>query len=247
MTDQQEHYRFDELIDDRSRNFLQKYQDAIIGNRSIASLLWFELNTLLFNPLQGALGLALRKLTFPGLFSKSGRGVIFGHHLDIRTPNQISIGSNSIIDDYVALAVRGDKTCSIKIGNKSLIGRYTQMRTRQGSIDIADHVSIGPKCHIGTGSQISIGDYCLIAAGCSIGGIQHEYADPDTPIVKQPIVDKGGVKIGRDVWLGANVIVTDGATIGEGAVIGAGAVVVHDIPAYAVAVGTPAKVIKMRK
>lgn len=247
MTDQQNRNRFDELIEDKSRNFLQKYQDTIVGNRSFATLAWFELNTLLLNPIQGAAGLALRRLTFPGMFSSTGKGVIFGHHLDIRTPNQISIGNNCIIDDYVALAVRGDETCSIKIGNKSLIGRYTQMRTREGSIDIAEHVSIGPKCHIGTGSHIAIGDYCLIAAGCSIGGIQHEYSDPDTPIVKQPIVDKGGVKIGRDVWLGARAIVTDGVSIGEGAVIGAGSVVVHDIPAYAVAVGTPAKVIKMRK
>ena len=51
--------------------------------------------------------------------------------------------------------------------------------------------------------------------------------------------------IGNNVWIGRNVCIMPGVTIGDGAVIGANAVVTHDIPAYSVAVGVPAKVIKM--
>jgi acetyltransferase-like isoleucine patch superfamily enzyme len=54
------------------------------------------------------------------------------------------------------------------------------------------------------------------------------------------------VTIGHDVWLGHGVIVQAGVRIGTGAVVGSGAVVTKDIPPYAVAVGVPAKVIKMR-
>ena len=54
------------------------------------------------------------------------------------------------------------------------------------------------------------------------------------------------VRIGRDVWIGANVVIMSGVTIGEGAVVGAGAVVSRDIPAWAVAVGVPAKVLRYR-
>lgn len=54
------------------------------------------------------------------------------------------------------------------------------------------------------------------------------------------------VRIGNDVFIGANATVLDGVQIGDGAVIGAGAVVVCDIPPYAVAVGVPAKVVKYR-
>lgn len=50
--------------------------------------------------------------------------------------------------------------------------------------------------------------------------------------------------IGNNVWLGNNVCVMPGVTIGDGAIIGANAVVTHDIPAYAVAAGIPAKVVK---
>ena len=53
------------------------------------------------------------------------------------------------------------------------------------------------------------------------------------------------ITIGNNVWLGGNVCVMPGVTIGDNAVIGAGAVVTKDIPANAVAVGNPAKVVKM--
>lgn len=54
------------------------------------------------------------------------------------------------------------------------------------------------------------------------------------------------IRIGNDVFIGANVTVLDGVRIADGAIIGAGAVVVDDIPPYAVAVGVPAKVVKYR-
>ena len=52
--------------------------------------------------------------------------------------------------------------------------------------------------------------------------------------------------IGNDVWLGRNVIITNGANIGNGVIAGAGAVITKDVPDYAVVVGVPAKIIKYR-
>lgn len=60
------------------------------------------------------------------------------------------------------------------------------------------------------------------------------------------VVESKKTIIGNDVFIGANVTVLDGVEIADGAVIGAGAVVVNDIPAYAIAVGVPAKVVKYR-
>ena len=53
-------------------------------------------------------------------------------------------------------------------------------------------------------------------------------------------------KIGNDVWLGKNVIITNGADIGNGVIAGAGAVITKDIPDYAVVGGVPAHIIKYR-
>jgi acetyltransferase-like isoleucine patch superfamily enzyme len=52
--------------------------------------------------------------------------------------------------------------------------------------------------------------------------------------------------IGNDVWLGNHVIVKDGVTIGDGVIVGAGSVVTKNLPSYSIAVGTPARVIRMR-
>jgi hypothetical protein len=56
----------------------------------------------------------------------------------------------------------------------------------------------------------------------------------------------GTTTIGNDVWLGNGVFVRAGVTIGDGAIVGARAVVVSDIPPYAIAVGNPARVKRMR-
>jgi len=50
------------------------------------------------------------------------------------------------------------------------------------------------------------------------------------------------IRIEDDVWIGFNAAIMKGVTIGRGAVVGAGAVVTHDIAAYDVVVGNPARV-----
>lgn len=66
----------------------------------------------------------------------------------------------------------------------------------------------------------------------------------DPPTRKSGLEGGKPITIGNNVWLGGGVIVCPGVTIGDDAVVGAGAVVVKDIPAGAVAVGNPAKVIR---
>jgi acetyltransferase-like isoleucine patch superfamily enzyme len=59
-------------------------------------------------------------------------------------------------------------------------------------------------------------------------------------------VKKPQTVIGNDVWVGHKVIIMPGVKIGDGAIIGAGSVVTKDVPAYAIAAGVPAKVIRNR-
>ena len=56
-----------------------------------------------------------------------------------------------------------------------------------------------------------------------------------------------GIEVDDNVWLGAHVVVSDGARVGNDSIIGAGAVVRGEIPPFSVAAGVPAKVIRARR
>lgn len=54
----------------------------------------------------------------------------------------------------------------------------------------------------------------------------------------------GPVTIGEDCWIGGHVVILPGVTIGDGCTIGAGSVVTRSVPAWSVAMGSPARVVK---
>ena len=62
--------------------------------------------------------------------------------------------------------------------------------------------------------------------------------------MERKLFSKGPVVIGDNVWIGDKATILAGVTIGEGAVIGANAVITKDVPAYCIAVGNPARIIK---
>ena len=87
--------------------------------------------------------------------------------------------------------------------------------------------------------------------------IQDLFTDENKKVFKEKILsnpqnpygkNKGGITIGNDVWIGANVFINASKVtrIGDGAIIGAGAVVLKDVPPYAIVAGVPAKVIRYR-
>lgn len=112
----------------------------------------------------------------------------------------------------------------VKIGNNVSINRgcefYSSMRSEQGYITIEDNVFMGPRVTV-------------FSAG-------HDYSSIKLPDTSAPVI------IRKYVWVGGNTTILPGVVIGEGAVIGAGSLVTKSIPPFAIAVGNPAKVIKMR-
>lgn len=112
------------------------------------------------------------------------------------------------------------------------------------NIVIGKNCEINEFCFINGKGGIFIGNNVLISPGVKIVSFNYQHKR-DKPIRVQPYVLRK-VVVEDDVWLASNTIVVPGTRIGKGSVIGAGSVVTKDIPAYSIAVGNPAKVIKKR-
>lgn len=107
---------------------------------------------------------------------------------------------------------------------------------------VGENVYIGPMCHIGL---VHIEDDVLVASAVHIpsGPNTHGIANLDRPIRDQPGTLRT-VRIGAGSWIGsASVVLAD---VGRGSVIAAGAVVTREIPAFVIAAGVPAEIIRQR-
>ncbi len=231
----------------RKKSPLQKYQDIVLGNYNVWQLFKFEIIVLCFNVLPGIFGHFFRKILYPALFHRVGKGTVFDRAITIRHGQKISIGQRCVVSEYCALTAQGDENSGISLGNEVLLGRGTVLNTRNGTISLGDYCNIGANCRLGTTTKIKFGKHVLLAANCYIGGIKHCFDRTDLPIMRQGYESKGGVVIEDDVWLGAGVMVLDGVTIGSGCVVAAGSIVTKDLPPYSIAMGAPAKVVKSRK
>jgi|GEM_PF-6757877 len=140
----------------------------------------------------------------------------------------------------------------MSIGRHTNIDRQCTFRcfAEKGSanppcLKIGDNVAFGDGIKILCGpGKVLIGDNCSIAGHTFISNENHGL-DPraasynDTKLTCEDVIIEPGV------WLGEKTIVLPGVTIGTKAVIGAGSVVTKSIPPYSIAVGNPAKVIKV--
>ncbi len=110
-------------------------------------------------------------------------------------------------------------------------------------LEIGDDTMIGYHSHIMVIGTMKIGRHVLIADKVYISDNLHGFEDVTLPIFQQPMIHRP-VVIEDEVWLGENVCVLPGVTIGKHAVIGSNSVVTKDVPAFSVAAGVPAKVIR---
>ncbi len=109
------------------------------------------------------------------------------------------------------------------------------------NIEIGENFFMNMNCVILDGAKVTFGDNVFVAPGCGFYTAGHpldaekrnaglEYALP--------------IRIGNNVWIGAQVCVLPGVTIGDNSVIGAGSVVTKDIPSGVLAAGNPCRVIR---
>jgi acetyltransferase-like isoleucine patch superfamily enzyme len=134
----------------------------------------------------------------------------------------------------------------LEIGRWVHIGDGNSIRCHEGSLRIGDKAVFGKDNTVNCYLDVELGGATLVADWVYICDFDHVTADINLPIKDQGIV-KSPVRIGPDTWIGTKVSVLRGTRVGRGCVLGAHAVVRGDIPDYAIAVGTPARVVRDRR
>ena len=161
-------------------------------------------------------------------FARIGRSVFFWKVRKLHGEHFMYIGDGNVFENDLQLTAweNNDKIPAFSIGNNCLF--------RRG-------------CHISIANGLTIGDNLLTGTNVLITHNDHgssHYEVLQLPPLKRGIVSKGPIVIGKNVWLGNNVCVMPRVTIGDGAIVGANSVITHDIPAYTIAAGIPAQVVK---
>ena len=140
--------------------------------------------------------------------AKVGKGFIF----QFQNSSQLSFGSNLDLRNFVNIWV--GKNAELILGNNVFFNNY---------------------CSINCLKSIEIGENTLFGEGVKIYDHNHQYSmEKDQLNVNRKEFTYGEIKIGKNCWLGSNVVVLKGVKIGDNSIIGAGCVIHQDIPANSV-------------
>jgi acetyltransferase-like isoleucine patch superfamily enzyme len=149
------------------------------------------------------------------------RWPVHGNVLEALHDGRLEIGAHVLLEPDVWITAPG--SARVRIG----AGTFLNLGVMVAAVEL-----------------VEIGRHCMFANGCFVSDGNHRFDDPEQPVPWQGFTTKGPTRIGDNVWCGAHVVIGSGVTIGERCVIGANSVVTTDIPAFSVAAGVPAKVLR---
>jgi acetyltransferase-like isoleucine patch superfamily enzyme len=155
-----------------------------------------------------------------------------------------TIGENAVIRSHTVIYAGNIIGRNFQTGNKVNIRESNRIgdNVSVGTLSVIEHhVEIGDNVRIHT--QAFIPEFSVLEDGCWIGPnvVMTNAKYPLAPNVKEQLA---GPVIKKNAKIGANATLLPGVVIGENALVGAGAVVIKDVPAGAVVIGNPARVIR---
>lgn len=141
------------------------------------------------------------------------------------------------------ISIETKNKSSIIFGDKVFISDYCHFHSSGDGIEIGFNTFLNRDCKLVSMGKIEIGENCLLGPNVGIYDHNHRCDNPDELICKQGM-GIGKVKVGSDVWIGANVVITSGVNIEDHVIVGANSVVTCNLKANGLYAGIPAKFIK---
>ena len=158
---------------------------------------------------------------------------LFGHPICSRYPgSSISLGSHVTLDSSTrANPLGGSSPCVLRT------------MTSTARLSLGDRVGLSSSVII-AGNSIEIGEDTILGAGSMVLDNDFHALGPEFSWLTEYSKNSKPVKIGRGCFIGARSIILKGVTLGDRVIIGAGSVVTKDIPAYSIAAGNPARIVR---
>ena len=176
------------------------------------------------------------------------------NHAVRKSYSSIVVGTGTKISATAQIVNRREKEY-ITLGKDCLVDGEIHTFLKGGKVIFGNGVYLGTNSRIWSNNQVSIGDHVLISHGVNIIDTDSHEINHQERLISHTTWKQGVTSLGDNViskpilikdhaWISFNVTILKGVTIGEGAIIGANSVVTKDVPAYTVAVGNPAQVVK---
>lgn len=158
-------------------------------------------------------------------------------YIERKFPSSISLSARL---DVIPRAPHHERH-KLSLGKNALIESSCAVCTWHGDVILEEGAGIGIGSIVMGPVLFKEGSMC--SQNCFISGQSHYYQDTSKNFLRQGVTTEK-VIIGKNAWVGANSVILPGVTIGDNSVIGAGSTIIRDVPAYSVAAGNPAKIIK---
>ncbi len=196
------------------------------------------------------------------LLRQAYRALCYDPHAMVSASPYVSVGASQLGKSF-AVEIRSPRTSpALMVGDDCILKCRVVFESAGGLVTIGDGTFINADTTLISRHHIAIGNHVTIAWGCVLydhNSHSLDFRDRRTDQVTQlqdwasgdwaknkewANVESAPITICDDAWLGFDVVVLKGVTIGRGAVVGARSVVTRDVPAWTVAAGNPARVVR---
>ena len=182
-------------------------------------------------------------------FGKRGSRFCIGNGVSISAKHKLYIGNNVRIGHHVmidALSENGVQLADyVKIGNYSQIIGTGSIKNIGKGLRIGKNSSFSEFCLFGAAGGITIGNDVIAGQNVRFHSENHNYDDADK-LIREQGVNRKGISVGNNCWIGAGAVFLDGSSIGSGCIVAANSVVTKHFPDNVIIGGVPAKILKKR-
>ena len=135
----------------------------------------------------------------------------------------------------------------LRLGRGTVVSSFTKIKATDGPLTTGEHCGFGTGCFVAAGAGgIRLGDHVIFGPNVAVIASNYRYERLGEPLEAQGQTSVG-IRIGRNVWVGANSVILDGSVIGENSIVVANSLVNRRFPPNAIIQGNPARVILRRQ